>query len=527
MLKPLRLLASLGAVLLCTPAAAADGPEVRVRDGALTGLSSDGVDSFRGVPFAAPPVGALRWRAPQPAAPWRDVRAATRNADACMQTPVPGNAAPLTVSVSEDCLYLNVWRPAGVAAGAKLPVLVWIHGGGFVNGGASPAVFEGNAFARQGVIMVGIAYRLGRFGFFAHPALTAAGEDGGLLGNYGYMDQIAALKWVRDNISSFGGDPRRVTIFGESAGGASVHALLTSPLAKGLFAGAIVQSGGGRGALLGARYLDRADGTTPSLESVGLAFAKANGIMDTGPGALAALRALPAAAIDGGLNMRTILAQTSTYGGPVIDGRIVTGAPDRAYAAGTQARVPLMIGATSGDLGLLQAGTKDALFAQFGAQADTLRRAYDPDGTRSLAALVAEIGGDQTMVEPARHTASLFSRRGIPAWHFRFSYVADSVRDRFPAGAPHASDVPFVMGTVRTRYQAATTPRDADMARAMNGYWANFAKTGDPNGKGLPRWPRYDAKADQVMDFSPEGRAEMKPEPRRARLDALAAAAKE
>jgi para-nitrobenzyl esterase len=203
----------------------ATAPQVRIDSGALHGVESDGVIAFKGIPFAAPPVGDLRWRAPQPAAAWDGVRQATQYGPDCMQKPFPGDAAPLGTTPAEDCLYLNVWRPS--AADGPLPVLVWIYGGGFVNGGASPPTYAGEALARQGVMFVSFNYRVGRFGTFAHPRLSAADADHGLLGNYGFLDQIAALEWVKRNIAAFGGDPSRITIAGESAGGMSVHALMT------------------------------------------------------------------------------------------------------------------------------------------------------------------------------------------------------------------------------------------------------------------------------------------------------------
>jgi para-nitrobenzyl esterase len=504
-------------------AAPPDAPVVRVDAGALAGVATDGVESFKGIPFAAPPVGDLRWRAPQPITPWQGVRAANRFSDDCMQEPFPGIAAPLGAPLSENCLYLNVWRPAGAKLGARLPVMVWIHGGGFVNGGASPAVFAGDHFARRGVIMVGIAYRVGRFGFFAHPALTAENKDGGLTGNYGYMDEIAALQWVRRNIAAFGGDPRNVTIFGESAGGMSVQTLMTSPMAMGLFAKAIVQSGGGRSALLGTRYVHRDTPDKPSLEKVGLAFARANGIAGTGPDALARLRTLSPAAVTAGLNMFTSAAQAATYGGPSIDDRLVVAAPDVIYRTRQQARVPVLIGATDGDLSMLRTEDKAAAFAPFGARAEALRRLYDPTGTGDAKSVIFALGGDIAMTEPSRYVARLLAAQGQPVWQFRFSYVADSMRAKTPNGAPHASDVPFVMATPRARYGAATTARDIAMGEAMNTYWANFAKTGDPNGTGLPAWPRYDARADVIMDFAVDGVPAAKPDPRRDRLDLLAA----
>ncbi|HZF46518.1 MAG TPA: carboxylesterase family protein, partial [Sphingomonadaceae bacterium] len=226
------------ALAFATAGSAQQSSQVSIETGALAGSLADGVESWKGIPFAAPPVGALRWRAPQQPAPWPGVRQASDYGNDCMQVPFPSDAAPLGTPPAEDCLYANVWKPAG--AGGNLPVIVWIYGGGFVNGGASPPTYAGANLARQGVVFVSFNYRVGRFGTFAHPALTRANEDDGLLGNYGFLDQIAALRWVQRNVAAFGGDPRNVTIVGESAGGMSVHTLVTSPMARGLFAKAVV-----------------------------------------------------------------------------------------------------------------------------------------------------------------------------------------------------------------------------------------------------------------------------------------------
>ena len=495
-MKTMLLLAALAAL----PAVAVAAPfpsEVKIDSGVLAGAASDGVLSFKGIPFAAPPVGALRWRAPQPAPAWTGVRPATEYGHDCMQNPFPSDAAPLGTQPAEDCLVMNVWRPAG-AAGRKLPVMVWIYGGGFVNGGSSPAVYDGGQFARRGVVLVSFNYRLGRFGYFAHPALSRENADGGLLGNYAYMDQIAALKWVRRNISAFGGDPANVTVFGESAGGGSVHMLLTSPLARGLFAKAIIESGGGRGGLLGARRIHDA-------EPIGVAFAKANGIEGDGPDALAALRALPADKLVNGLNMASMGPAAATYvGGPLLDGRIVVENPDEAYRAGLQTRVPVMIGANSMDIGFANARTMDDLFKPFGARADQARAAYDPGKTGDARAVGAKVAMDRTMVEPARFTAAQFARQGLASYVYRFSYVAASMRGQWP-GAPHATEIPYVFDTVATKYGKDLTAEDEATARAANAYWTNFAKTGDPNGPGLPHWPRYQPASDGIMDFTPNG----------------------
>ncbi len=506
------------AAIAALPMAAFAAPfaaEVKTESGALAGAASDGVLSFKGVPFAAPPVGPLRWRAPQPAPAWTGVRPASQYGHDCMQQPFPSDAAPLGTEPAEDCLVVNVWRPAQ-STGRKLPVMVWIYGGGFVNGGSSPAVYDGSQFARRGIVFVSFNYRLGRFGFFAHPELTRENPDGGLLGDYGYMDQIAALKWVQRNIAAFGGDASNVTVFGESAGGGSVHMLLTSPLARGLFAKAVIESGGGRGSFGGR--------TVHDAEAIGVAFARANGIQGDGPEALAALRALPAEKIVAGLNMATMGPAAGTYvGGPLLDGRIVVENPDQAYRAGRNARVPVMIGANSADIGFASARTMDDLLAPFGADRDKARAVYDPSNSGDVRAVGAKVAMDRTMEEPARFTASEFARQGLPSYEYRFSYVADSMRRQWP-GAPHATEIPFVFDTVAAKYGKDLTPADEATARAANAYWSNFAKTGDPNGPGLPHWPRYAPATDGIMDFTPDG-PKGGPDPWKARLDLAAAAA--
>ncbi len=280
---------------------------VKVDSGQLQGVEADGVISFKGIPFAAPPVGELRWRPPQPTPKWEGVRQATEFGRNCMQGrggPPPAarpagaaapTGAPAAQAPSEDCLYLNVWRPAGSAA-RNLPVMVWIYGGGFVGGSASSPNTSGVQFAKQGVVLVAMNYRVGRFGFFAFPALSSERPNENK-GNYAYMDQLAALQWVKRNIAAFGGNPNNVTIFGFSAGGVSVHSMLASPQARGLFHKAIVHSGGSRDSGLTARPL-RADGVDPnypvSAETIGIQFAKSMGIEGTDQAALAKLRSLSA-----------------------------------------------------------------------------------------------------------------------------------------------------------------------------------------------------------------------------------------
>jgi para-nitrobenzyl esterase len=513
--ESLRLAAAFGAVLLL--AAALEAAPVRTESGLVSGVVTDGVVSYKGIPYAAPPVGDLRWRAPQPAPRWEGVRAAAAYGHDCMQEPFPSDAAPLGTPPAEDCLYLNVWAPEKPAS-PKLPVMVWIHGGGFVNGGASPAVYDGSHFARRGVVFVSFNHRLGRFGFFAHPALTKENPEGPL-GNYGYLDQIAALSWVQRNVAAFGGDPGDVTVFGESAGGGSVNTLMVSPLAKGLFQKAMVESGGGRaGGIMTPRTLEEG-------EAVGVAFAKLAGVAGEDAAALAALRKLPAADVVRGLNMMTMGQQRDTYAGPMIDGKIVVEEPETAFRAGRQAHIPYLLGANNREFGFMPLPPQavERMLARFGPARDQVLAAYDPEKTGNMGEVGIGLMSDGAMVEPARLLARLASAAGQPTYLYRFSYVASSLR-KDTKGALHATEIPFVFETVRAKYGDATTPEDEAIAAAANAYWVAFARTGDPNGDGRPKWPAYSAKDDVIMDFTLAGPV-AKPDPWKARLDLVEKAA--
>jgi para-nitrobenzyl esterase len=367
-------------------------------------------------------------------------------------------------------------------------------------------------------VLVSFNYRVGRFGYFAHPALTAAAADGGLLGNYGLMDQIAALKWVRDNIAAFGGDPNNVTVFGESAGGMSVHALLTAPQAKGLFHKAIIESGGGRPRLLPALPLTAPAGQR-SAEAAGLAFAAKAGVSGTDAAALDALRALPADMVVDGLNMAT--SGTPTWGGgPMLDGKMLTRETLESYKAGAWSKMPVMVGATSAD-GFFFGGSRDQVFAPFGARRAEAEALYDPKGDGDIKVYGWAAAGDRMFIEPARAVAKTLSAQGAPVYQFRFSYVAESLRGQW-WGAPHATEIPFVFDTVDARYGAALTPADAAAAKAAHAYWIGFAKTGVPAAPGGPAWPRYEAASDKIMDFSWQGPKAVA-DPLKARLDLVEA----
>jgi para-nitrobenzyl esterase len=454
---------------MATTAAAAT-KVITVDGGKLRGSESEGVSSWKGIPFAAPPLGANRWRAPQPVTAWHGVRDATEYGHDCMQVPFPSDAAPLGTTPAENCLFANIWRPSREAK--KLPVIFWIYGGGFVNGGASPPTYSGANLAKQGVLVFSANYRVGRFGTFAHPQLTKANADQGRLGNYGYLDQIAALNWVRNNIAAFGGDPDNVTLVGESAGGFSVHTLVTSPLARGLFHKAVVMSGGNGIAMGGANLA--------AIEKLGVEFAATKGIAADDPDALTKLRALSAEEVTSGLNMMALFSPAPrTFASPFVDGTIAVDAGE-AYRTGKFAKVPMMIGATSADMG----------------------------------------GKTGFMIAGARSVSAVLADQGVPVYAYRFSYVAESVGQ---PGAQHATDIPFFFDTQAIKYAERTTDRDNAMGKTISAYLANFAKTANPNGPGLPEWPRYSRAKDEIVDFTDSGKAVAQKDPWGAEMDAAAA----
>lgn len=471
--------ALLACLAMANPAQA--GPEVSTRHGRLQGSTQDGINEFRGIPYAAPPVGALRWRPPQPAANWAGVRDATAFGPICPQPVRPG--APPTPQ-SEDCLSLNIYAPAGAKTGS-LPVMMWIHGGGFRAGAGSQPGYDGSSFARQGVVLVTINYRIDRLGRFGHPALTQA-QSGEGLANYGLMDQIAALAWIRDNIAAFGGNPREVTIFGQSAGGVSVNYLMGAPAARGLFQRAISQSGGV--AVDADRHLREASGRFTSLESDGLEFAASFGIANDGQ-APAKLRAL---------TVEQILAypQKDSSMNPVVDGRIIPDDLGRIFREGRQHPVPYLAGANSWEANLIQRINLPMEAIMLGVTPDQARKVYGPLDDKTLKDTYF---GDMLFLAPAWTLVADMQAAGAPAWLYYFDYVDDSQRGKVP-GAGHGAEVGPLF--LQPLWPGATlSQHDIEVTAPLRHYWINFARTGNPDGDNVPDWKPFTRATPWTMEL--------------------------
>ncbi len=487
--------ASLCAALLSgTVAFAQPLAPTTVDGGRLQGVLEDGLTIYRGIPYAAPPVGALRWRAPQPAPRWEGVRAASEYGRACMQSnPAIANlAAP-----SEDCLFVNVWTPAA-RANEQLPVMVWIHGGGFTAGTPAERLYHGEWLARNGVVVVSIGYRLGVFGFLAHPELSAEGGRR-VSGNYGLLDMIAGLQWVQRNIAAFGGDPRRVTIFGESAGAIAVSQLCASPLAKGLFHAAISQSGGSFGPVRAGGGPGENMQPLDAAEKAGEEWAHSAGASN-----LRDLREMPAE------KLLTASQRARGVSWPITDGWIVPDDQYRIYEGGRYADVPVLIGYNSDE------GATFGAPASQQAYVDSVRQRYGRFADRLLAAYP----GGETPV--AKKTARDLTRDTAFGWHtwtwarlqqktgkskvflYYFDehpqYAGDSPRAGF--GSAHASELPYVFRQLREHNRPPATPKDEAMSDLLRTYWTNFAKTGDPNGAGLSAWPAFSNASPRMLHIA-------------------------
>jgi para-nitrobenzyl esterase len=450
------------------------GPTAKIKQGALQGAAVEGVEEFWGIPYAAPPLGDLRWKPPAAPAGWTGERDATKAGASCQ----PNRDGSLT----EDCLFVNVTRPAGAKPGQKLPVLVWIHGGGFTIGtsvGAFGAETDGIQFAKDGIVTVSLNYRLGRAGWFAHPALCKEGP----CGNYGLMDQIAALKWVRDNVAAFGGDPKNVTIAGESAGGISVLELMLAADARGLFQKAIGESSFGRVEPMSMKDAQAAGVKAAALVNV------------TGEDAAAA-----AALRKASLSAMPYSGPFVSRAGPILDGKYVQSGIAEGFAAGKQAKVPLLIGGNSNEASLFrpQAAAVDAI--PEGGKAAVMA-AFDPKGTGNKAQIANDMATRQYITEPDRAISRAQAKAGAPVYAYYFSYVSPGAKAQLPYGAPHTAEIKYAFSGPKQKF----APEDLSLAKAVNAYWAAFIKTGNPDSAGGPAWPRFTPATETFMEFGAEG----------------------
>ena len=450
---------------------------VKAPAGVLAGSEQDGVRRFLGIPYARAPLGDLRWRPPQALPAWSGTRAAVQFGPECMQ----GRSGPATVPMSEDCLFLNIWVPTR-HAGRRLPVLVWVHGGAFRVGTASLPLYDGAQLARQQVVVVTLNYRLGRFGFLAHPALTHENPDGPL-GNYGLLDVLEALQWVHTNIKSFGGDPGKVTLAGQSAGGAVVYDLLSSPLAKGLFARAIIESG----------VFDTPTTAFAAAEQAGAAAASgwAAGASDA-----AALRRLSAAQVQGeGAGLAGSF-------GPMVDGKVLPMDVAAAFDAGQIARMPLLIGSNSEEARFFPAAAS-GLSQRLASSWPQVTAVFDGYGTHRTDLVELQLATDMLLTAPTRTAARAATAAGSPTFLYYYSYVRPSRRAQTP-GASHIDEVYALFGQMGLMPGSDPDAANASIVTALQERWARFARTGDPGSK-LQPWPKLDLEHPQLLEFSNDG----------------------
>ena len=500
--------------LFCAAVVVAAPDRVKVDGGIIEGMGRQpsGVRIFRGIPFAQPPVGDLRWREPQPVKSWTGVRPAVKFGPRCIQPTIFSDMIFRSDGMSEDCLYLNVWTPARSSA-ERLPVLVYFYGGGFVAGDSSEPRYDGESMAAKGIVVVTVNYRLGVFGFLAHPELTRESPHKSS-GNYGLLDQNAALRWVQRNIAAFGGDPRRVTIAGESAGSVSVSAQMASPLSKGLIAGAIGESGSILGTLR-AVPLEQA-------EREGVKFAAALGAKS-----LAELRAVSAEK----------LLEAATKGGmggigrfPItIDGYFFTEPPAVTYEAGRQARVPLLVGWNSEEmswLALLRGrepmpeNYAQAVRELYGERAAEILKLYPAATREEVIEAATDLASDRFIAFSTWKWADVHSRTsGQPVYRYFYAHPRPRRRGENAAparGAIHSAEIEYALGNLAVNNVYEWTPDDYKVSKVIQEYFANFIKRGDPNGPGLPLWPAIRGGGPvQVMRLDVESRVE--PERNRAR----------
>ena len=474
-------LAAMGLALGLSTPIHADSLTVKTAQGKVHGktINNGKVKAFLGLPYAAPPVGDLRWKAPQPPASWKAERDATQYGAHCIQGHVYSDMVFQDSGPSEDCLYLNVYAPADARDKSKLPVMFWIHGGGYSGGASSEPRHNGDFLPIKGVVLVTINYRLGVFGFLATEDM--AKEANGAAGNYGLLDMVAALQWVKGNIAKFGGDPGNVTIFGESAGSFAVSTLMASPLARGLFHKAIGESGaalgGGLGGQLAAEREKQAGAWVASL----------------GVSTLAELRAMPAEKV-----LEAAQKRGAPGFSPVIDGRLLTEPVADTYAAGKQAHVPLLAGFNRDENSSMANGMTAEKWKAFAAthfneRAAEFLKAYPGDTDEQAARSAADYGGDMFIAFGTWKWIEAHRKTGeSPVYRYHLELASPPSKYHAGSFAFHSDDIEYVFGTLDTRPGAVWRPEDRKLSEQMMSYWTNFAKTGNPNGPGLPEWPKYD-----------------------------------